>query len=48
MWKLFNKWTAATTKKGVKKKEIKPWEKDYILPCLGTQGIFNEYLEMCK
>ena len=31
-------------------RNLKPWEKDYILEELGSRGLFHEYLEMseCK
>ena len=35
----------------VKKEKVghkKPWEKDFKLEEMGPQGIFYEYLEMCK
>ena len=30
------------------KAKLMPWEKDYILEELGSRGLFNEYLELCK
>ena len=29
-------------------RNLKPWEKDYILEELGSRGLFHEYLEMSK